>query len=415
MMGLVGQETRPADPSSYPLSWTRPEAYIVAALARAGRLDTAKVLSTHLAENDFLGGFGPEADALGLAIWSLEEVALRVDRPDYDRWLWPHVRRKANLIEQMMSSDKEIRQLPVGPVRPQHRFNPDLSLLSKPAQNGLVAGKTERGLSPLFDTAVSYRGLLDAAELADRLKEHSEAERWRARASDLQKAWAGSFSKLESKDARAYAIWPTGIWSSDPAGFFRGLEAQRVKLYDQSGELYRSPLRTHISIAETHQWLFIEREDNVWVTLEWLWNHQASPGLYTWWENSSSKDVVTDYDTPFRLWEQTRGWNKRPYVTPEYQAAAEMLFLQLDMLAYSDEMASEPTLVIGSGVPPSWLSTPMSVQRISTARAEVGWSWDNHEMRVTIRGCKCKVRLGPAFPADTPLRVEYLSPLPPSL
>jgi len=75
MMGLVDSETRPADPISYPLAWARPEAYIVTALARAGRVDTAKQLSTHLAENDFFGGLGPEADSLGLAIWSLEEVA----------------------------------------------------------------------------------------------------------------------------------------------------------------------------------------------------------------------------------------------------------------------------------------------------------------------------------------------------
>jgi hypothetical protein len=137
--------------------------------------------------------------------------------------------------------------------------------------------------------------------------------------------------------------------------------------------------------------------------LEWLWNHQASPGLYTWWESNTSKDVVT----PFRLWEKTRGWDKRPHVTPEYQSAAEMLLLQLDMLAYDDSLADEPTIVVGSGVPKAWIDAPMSVQRIPTRHAEVGWSWDNHQMRVTVRGCRCKVKLGPAFPPDTPIRVDY--------
>jgi hypothetical protein len=144
----------------------------------------------------------------------------------------------------------------------------------------------------------------------------------------------------------------------------------------------------------------------VWVTLEWLWNHQASPGLYTWWEASTSKDVVT----PFRLWEHTRGWNKRPYVTPEYQSAAEMLLLQMDMLAYNDRLAGEPTIVVGSGIPVAWLGSPMSVQRVLTGSGEVDWNWDQRQMRVTIRGCKCKVRLGPAFPSDTPLHVEYPGP-----
>ena len=119
MMGLVDGETRPADPTSYPLAWSRPEAYIVTALARAGRVDMAKKLSTHLAEQDFFGGFGAEADSLGLAIWSLGEVAVRVDQRDDDRWLWPHVRRKASsLILQMLSNDKPFQQTSNGPVIP---------------------------------------------------------------------------------------------------------------------------------------------------------------------------------------------------------------------------------------------------------------------------------------------------------
>jgi hypothetical protein len=403
MMGLVDRETRPADPTSYPLAWARPEAYIVTALARAGRVDTAKALSTHLAENDFFGGFGPEADSLGLAIWALEEVAARVDRRDYDRWLWPHVHRKADLILHMLSNDRPFQQTPIGPVIPKHRFDPMLSAVSQPSQNGLIVGKTEKTWSPLFVTAVSYRGLLNAALLADRLQQSADAARWRARAMDLKKAWAASFRKLESKEPFAYAIWPTGVWDSDPGVFFSGLRDQRERQYKSSGELRGSPPRTYTTVAETHPWLFAGREDLVWTTLDWFWNHQSSPGLYTWWEQSGSIDSVT----PFRLWEQTRGWNKRPYVTPGYQTAAEMLLLQLDMLAYVDELASEPTIVIGSGVPAPWLDETMHVRRVSTSLGEVGWRWDGHEMRVTIRGCRCNVRLGPAFSADTPVRVAF--------
>ena len=74
-----------------------------------------------------------------------------------------------------------------------------------------------------------------------------------------------------------------------------------------------------------------------------------------------------------------------------------------------DRLASEPTIVIGSGVPSPWLDKTMNVRRVSTSLGEVDWAWDGHEMRVTIRGCRCKVRLGPAFPSDTPVRVEYPS------
>jgi len=223
---------------------------------------------------------------------------------------------------------------------------------------------------------------------------------------DLKNAWVASFRKLESKEPFTYAIWPTGVWDSDPGAFFSGLRDQRDRQYKASGELRGSPLRTYTTVAETHPWLFAGREDLVWTTLDWFWNHQSSPGLYTWWERSVFQLVPW---TPFRLWEQTRGWNKRPYVTPEYQTAAEMLLLQLDMLAYVDELASEPTMVIGSGVQSPWLEQTMNVRRVSTRLGEVDWGWDGHEMRVTIRGCRCNVRLGPAFSAETPVRVEYLS------
>ena len=87
MMGLVDQQTRPGDPMNYPLAWLRDGAYAIVALARAGQLEVAKELSAAFAENDFFGGFGPEADEPGLAIWALEEVAVRLNQPDYDRWL----------------------------------------------------------------------------------------------------------------------------------------------------------------------------------------------------------------------------------------------------------------------------------------------------------------------------------------
>jgi hypothetical protein len=406
MMGLEGRETRPAEPASYDLAWARPEAYIITSLARAGLLDTAKELSTHLAENDFFGGLGSEADSPGLAIWSLEEVAAHVNQPDYDRWLWPHVRRKADLILQMLSTRQILHETPIGPVIPHHRFDSTLSEIAKPSDHGLIVGKANSKWSPLYVTAVSYRGLLDAALLADRMQQPADAAHWRSAAMDLKNAWTGSFNSLQSKESLTYTIWTTGVWDADPMTFYNGLQNQRSNLYRASGELYSSPNRSYNTVAETHPWLFSGREDLVWMTLNWFWSHQGSPGLYTWWEANESKDAMT----PFRIWEHTRGWIKRPHVTPEYQTAAEILLLQLDMLAYVENQSAEPTIVIGSGVPSSWLDKSMNVRGISTSAAEVDWSWDGHQMHVTVRGCRCKVRLGPAFSSDTPLRIDYLSP-----
>jgi len=99
-----------------------------------------------------------------------------------------------------------------------------------------------------------------------------------------------------------------------------------------------------------------------------------------------------------------------PHVTPHYWTGAEMLLLQLDMLAFVDPSASEPTLVIGAGIPPDWLGRRMSVSGISTRLGGVDWHWQAGTMHVTVRGERCPVRFGPAFPAGTPLHVEHLPP-----
>jgi hypothetical protein len=79
------------------------------------------------------------------------------------------------------------------------------------------------------------------------------------------------------------------------------------------------------------------------------------------------------------------------------------------MLAYQDETAIEPTIVIGAGVQPSWLERPMRVQGISTSVGEVEWSWDGRQILVKVHRGHAHVRLGPAFHSNTPLKVEYLN------
>ena len=96
-------------------------------------------------------------------------------------------------------------------------------------------------------------------------------------------------------------------------------------------------------------------------------------------------------------------------MTPSYTAAAEILLLQLDMLAYVDKTASEPTLVIGAGIPPSWLEERIRAQGLSTPLGRVDWIWERGQMRVRIYGSThAHVRLGPGFSPNAPLNVEYV-------
>lgn len=67
------------------------------------------------------------------------------------------------------------------------------------------------------------------------------------------------------------------------------------------------------------------------------------------------------------------------------------------MLAYVDESGSEPVLVIGGGVPGSWVGKPMRVRGLPTRLGVVDWSWQDGKMQATVHGWTPKVRVGTAF------------------
>ena len=415
MMGLVGDETRPGEPTNYPLSWQRDGAYTVASLARAGNLQAAKVLSADFAENDFFGGFGAEADAPGLSIWALEEVATRLKQPAYDQYVWPHVQRKAEFILEMMTTDSPIYRPFVGPVVPKHEEKPEAYLVAEPSRDGLIVGRMDWQRPLLFINAVSYRGLLNAADLADRMSQPNSAQRWRESAAQLQAAWENAFlNSAEADNNRTYisALWPTWIGENQKDAIAQQLENRWEKRRDASGNFKKTPLWTYFDLAEAHQWLFVDRPERLWATLKWFWIHQSSPGLYTWWEGDSEENT-------FNRWENVRGWVAPPNVTPHYWTSAEMLLMQLDMLAYSDLSADQPTIVIGAGIPQDWLEKPMSVNGLSMPDGKLDWRWDGQKMQVTIASKNAgksaskqvdeetKVQLGSVFPAGTPLNVVY--------
>jgi hypothetical protein len=400
MMGLVNNETRPGDPNNYPLNWLRDGAYSIAALARAGQLDIAKQLCRPFAEHDFFGGFGSEADGPGLALWALEETAAIARDPEFDRGLWPQVRRKAGLILEMLGASEPLHKPHFGAIVPGHTNRDDLDLVCDAAKHGLITGRMDWHRPILFVNAASYRGLLSAAELAGRLDKDADAQIWRDRATDLKQAWAKAFDSTEADNERTYVcgLYPTWV-VSDKGAYQEKLAERRAKSHDAEDRLQDRPLWSYFNVAEAHQWLALGQPDKTWNDLRWFWDNQASPGLFTWWEGKGEENT-------FHRWEQARGWVAPANVTPHYWTAAEMLLLQLDMLVCLDESGGEPALIIGAGIPKEWLEMTMSVKGLSTKLGKVDWQWRKGQMTVRLRGQKCAVKLGPAFKADTKLTVK---------
>ena len=400
MMGLVGNQTRRCDPMNSPVAWTGSGAYTVVALARAGHLPLAQQLVRSLAENDFQGGFGPEADAPALALWAMNEVALRVADPRFDSWLWPHVLRKSKWIMQMRVTLDPIYLPPTSAVVPQYARHRDLNLLCDPAANDLINGRVDWQRPLLYVNAVNYLGLTNSAEIAVRVRDYDAAAWFILNAGQIKQAWSSGFRTAVSPNDRAFTcgLWPAWVVTDVPS-YLQAMDTRWNQSHTAQGERKANPTHSWYTAAEAHQWLDLGRPDRAEDTLRWLWEHDASPGLFTWTEGSGEVDT-------YHRWDQVRGWANPPYVSPQYQTAAEILLLQLDMLAGVELFQGNPVLVIGTGIVPEWLNQPMHARSVSTRIGLVDWSWQDGKMFVAIRGRRIPVRLGPAFPARTPLIVR---------
>ena len=399
LMGLAGREPRVGEPNQTSQVWMRGGAQTVVALAQAGQVQVAQQVAIQLAEQDFLGGFGPEADNPGLALWALAEVSARLGLSQYDHFLYPHVLRKARLIIDMRVTDKPIYKPVTAPVLPANARHPDLILLCEPAKNGLIHGKVAWDRPLLYVNAVSFRGLLGAAEIADRVGDTLNAGLWRSHAADLRREWNRAFQSGEANAVfnSLFALWPAQI-VIDRAAYFQTLQSRWSQSRDPQGRLRVFPSYGSQALAETHQWLYLNHTERVWSTLLDFWDKQTSPGLYAWGEDLSPAATSA-------AWEQARGWVKPTQITPHYGLAAEMLMLQMDMLAVVDESGPVPTLVIGPGVPADWIAQPLRVRGLPTRLGWVEWSWAGGSMRVSVSGSRCPVRLGASFPANAPVHV----------
>jgi hypothetical protein len=393
LMGLLDRRTPPGEPTNYPLAWQRDGVAVVAGLARAGQTGVVRQLAEYFAENDFFGGFGAEGDAPGQGLRVLEDVAGRLHDTAFDRWLWPHVERKAGLVLKMAAADQPMRMPYAGPIVPVHRKRNDLDLVCEAARDGLIMGRMDFGIRSSYITAVSCSGLRGAAALAGRLNHLEEAGRWRAVADGLQQAW---LKKTQWAEQRTYisGLWPTWVAAPEKSAYRDHL--------GQFGKPEQFEPWTYFIAAAGHQWVFLDEPARAWETLEWFWNHQTSPGLYTWWEGTGEENT-------FHLWEKVRGWVKPPCVTPHYWTAGEMLAMQVDMLAYVDESQCEPVLVIGGGVPAAWVTAPMRVCGLPTRAGLVDWNWKDGRMQVNLQGRPIKIRLGPAFGPSAQLEIMHAS------
>jgi hypothetical protein len=277
----------------------------------------------------------------------------------------------------------------------------ELRHVADAAQNGLISGRMDWHQPTYYVNAVSYRGLISAAELAERGGHPAEAADWRAAALRLRAAWREAFDRAGNADPQlnddrtaAAGLWPAEVAEANAYG---ALLDRRWRTAPIGGGSPGRPLWTYFTLAEAHQWLRRDPE-KPWAVLRYFWAHQPIPGLYTLWEGQGEENTSG-------RWRQVRGWVEPTNVTPHYWSAAEMLLLQLAMLAEVEGPIEDRALVIGPGVPASWLVKPFAVKGVGTGYGPVDWEW-NPGLVTVHADLRIPVKLGPAFPPGTKLRLS---------
>lgn len=413
-MGLIDNETRPGDPGNYDQPWARDGGYTIVALARAGDQMLAESLALDYGREDFFGGFGAEADAPGIANWALGEVALRTTDPTVLAALWPHMMRKAELTLEMLNTSTSLYKEFAGTVIPELRRekHADITHVAAPGTDGLINGTMDHHRPVLYVTAMNYLGLRHAAAVALRLGHPQQAAAWQSAADKMRTSFVaqlGTHPDRYNDRTAISALWPSGIVNADNRDFHHVLDQRWRQTRTAGGDFHEVPLWTYFELANAHQHLMTGQVSRAWETLHWFWHNQASPGLYTWWEGNGEENSAG-------LWQKVRGWIAPQHVTPHYWTAAEMLLLQLDMLAmenpgFDPADCGNVQLTIGQGVPADWLAETVRIEGMPLRCGRIDWTWQNGVVTVAWRGqAKPVVKLGPGFPQNTPVVLHHVTP-----
>lgn len=352
-------------PISYPIWWLRDGAYVICALDKGGFHEFAERACKNVMHRDAFGGFGSEGDGPGEAIWMLTEHYLLTQDNAYLKEVYPHILRKTELIMRMRRAKEPVR-LFTEFCLPRHALSADTDILCLAARDGLINGRMDHGLPVFWVSGFSYLGLMRAALCARVMDDVKTAQKLEDEAGDLRKAIEKAAVREFGKNPRdvTSALWPT-LWASKADPLIRERFQDfwnRVRF--KSGNYSPEKLWTYFEAGQAHNYIFLGDREKAWVSIEHFLSNHIAPGLYTYNEGSGDENS-------FCLWQHTRGWDRIRYVTPHGWTAAELLMLLRDCMVYE----SGESLVIGAGVPESWVKSgkPFGISNVPTYFGKISW------------------------------------------
>ncbi|MDX2112098.1 MAG: hypothetical protein SFY80_17855 [Verrucomicrobiota bacterium] len=359
-------------PVSYPLWWLRDGAYVVNALNKGGSHAFGKAACKSVAHRDAFGGFGCEGDGPGEVIWILSEHYLLTRDRAFLEEVYPHIKRKAELLMHMRSTATPVKLFNEFCI-PQMMLEPHNDLLCTPAKDGLIQGRMDLHFPILWINSFAWLGLTRAAFCARELGLDATAfENGAAAFKEAILAKSAQIFGQNDRDTNC-CFWPTG-WASKDDAFIQGkFDEFWNKVRCPNGIHTPEPLWTYFEAGQAHNYLLAGHRERAWVSLEMFLTKHTSPGLYTYHEGKDDENSAM-------LWQRTRGWDDINFVTPHGWTAAEVFLLQRDCLARE----SGDTLILGTGIPEAWMSHSFSVKAMPTYFGILNYSYDADRRLVEV-------------------------------
>lgn len=358
-------------PISYPIWWLRDGSYVVQALDKGGLQEFAGRACLGIKDQITFGGFGSEGDGPADAIWMLTEHFLLTHDRDYLLAIYPGLLEKAELLMRMRRATSPIKMF-TEYVGPDFVTSPVTDLFCAPAKDGLIQGRMDWHYPVFWINGFAHLAFQRIAHCAWLMHDDARAAQFEAEAASVRSALLAEMPRTFGQNSRDInsALWPTG-WAFDADCCLAEVKAQFEHFWQTercpNGVYTREPLWTYFEAGQLHNLLWLGERDKVWQGLEAFFTEHTAPGLYTYHEGNGDENS-------FDQWQRTRGWDHIRYVTPHGWTAAELLLLLRDCLLYEQG----DTLVLGAGVPPSWLSGPAAfgISHAPSHFGEVSWRYE---------------------------------------
>ncbi|WP_437206578.1 discoidin domain-containing protein [Planctomicrobium sp. SH664] len=356
-------------PRRYTRSWIRDGVIMGTALLRSGDQDAFANFLRWYAPFQREDGFVPccvdrngadwlvEHDSHGQLIYGVAEVFRFLRDRAFLRELWPFVRKAADFITKLRK-----QRLTSEYQQPQHRACRGL-LPESASHEGYLA----QPVHSYWDDFWALRGLRDAVLIAIELDSHTDSQRWREQAADLERSLTESLELVIADKGLDYVPGSVEWADYDPTATANAIEIAGTAL------LPPAPLRAMFELFVSD---LRRRRDG-----EFPWKNYSAyeiriiGALVRLGMRNEAVELLQFYlnDRRPRQWNQWPeiSWRKRRTPghlgdLPHTWIGAEFMLSFTSLLAY--ECPVSEALIVGAGIPGDWLqsSEGVSVQQLPT-------------------------------------------------